>query len=290
MKTSINIDNYEAYLLDQMEGNLSPEDAKALAAFLEAHPELKAEAEGTQLYYLEPEETIVFPDKASLKKSTGGKVIGLGWNTRWYQVAAAAAIIGAVAFIWSLQPGSDNSSISPLADQPEIEIQVDTNQQVGTNTQEQTEGEVPANTPVQPEEQTPAPQLPPLRLNMPSQGNTEEIAQTESPVRELPALNPLQRTKIEEVDLIQNQFRTEEIAMYEPVRPADITTEQSNPIQEQGNKLLNTILSNEVARNFLPEAVEDEIPNPKTNKSDDNRIILEVPKKGKQLIDNILNR
>ena len=36
MKTNITIDNYEAYLLDYVEGNLSPEGAAELKAFITA--------------------------------------------------------------------------------------------------------------------------------------------------------------------------------------------------------------------------------------------------------------
>ena len=36
MKTIITIDNYEAYLLDYMEGNLSPDEAEQLKAFVAA--------------------------------------------------------------------------------------------------------------------------------------------------------------------------------------------------------------------------------------------------------------
>ena len=34
MKTNITTDNYEAYLLDYMEGNLSPDEAEQLKAFV----------------------------------------------------------------------------------------------------------------------------------------------------------------------------------------------------------------------------------------------------------------
>ena len=36
MNTNINIDNYEAYLLDYLEGNLSPDKAEQLKAFVVA--------------------------------------------------------------------------------------------------------------------------------------------------------------------------------------------------------------------------------------------------------------
>lgn len=45
MQEKINIENYEAFLLDYVEGRLSEADQQALFAFLKAHPEIDAELE-----------------------------------------------------------------------------------------------------------------------------------------------------------------------------------------------------------------------------------------------------
>lgn len=288
MRTTIDINNYEAYLLDYLEGNLSPADTEALLAFLDQHPDLKAEVEGMQLPYLEPDETIVYPNKALLKKSTGGRIVAMGGRTRWYYAAAAAAIIAGVVLVWTMLPTNPiDQPIQGLADQPTLEWPVDTNTVAPESNQQEQESstEEPADT------ETPAPQLPPLRLNQPTQGNTEQIAQQSE--SDLPSLSPLQKTKIESVDLMRHQFQSDEIAVYEPVQPREFAPEaKPSQLQEQGNRLWNTILSNEVARNFIPEVVEEDVPDPDQieNRDRENTIILEVPKKGKQLLDNILNR
>ncbi len=285
MRTTIDINNYEAYLLDHLEGNLSPADTEALMAFLDQHPDLKAEVEGLQLPYLEPDETIIYPNKALLKKSTGGRVVAMGGRTRWYYAAAAAAIIAGVVLIWTMLPQTPTQqAIEGLADQPHITVPVDSN---AVNTEPQSTDSEASPAPTPQEQQ--APSLPPLRLNQPTQGNTEQIAQH----NDMPSLSPLQKTKIESVDLMRHQFQSDAIAVYDPVQPREFTPEaQPSPLQEQGNRLWNTILSNEVARNFIPEVVEEDVPDPdQIEKRDrDNTIILEVPKKGKQLLDNILNR
>lgn len=63
----IDLNNYEAYFLDYMEGTLSAEEKHDLFAFLEEHPELKAEMEedfgGIELI----PEKIAFDAKADLK-------------------------------------------------------------------------------------------------------------------------------------------------------------------------------------------------------------------------------
>jgi hypothetical protein len=63
----INRDNYEAYLLDQMEGRLSEKEQQELRNFLVLNPDcaLEAELEDAQIL---PCENIPFPNKDSLKK------------------------------------------------------------------------------------------------------------------------------------------------------------------------------------------------------------------------------
>ncbi len=65
----INLDNYEAYFLDLMEGNLAEDDRRELAVFLNLHPELKAEMEEDfGEVTLAPAET-TFEGKSNLKAS-----------------------------------------------------------------------------------------------------------------------------------------------------------------------------------------------------------------------------
>jgi len=62
--------NYEAYLLDYVEGNLSPELIAELMLFLEQNPDLKEVLEDFEIHKLEPVEDLGF-DKTRLKKETG---------------------------------------------------------------------------------------------------------------------------------------------------------------------------------------------------------------------------
>ncbi len=66
----INRDNYEAFFLDHIERNLSPEMEQELASFLLMHPDLEVEMEslGGTLDRLSRVIGDIFPDKESLKK------------------------------------------------------------------------------------------------------------------------------------------------------------------------------------------------------------------------------
>jgi hypothetical protein len=60
--------NYPEYFLDYHEGRLSEAARAELMDFLARHPELKDEFEGFGLAFLDPDPTIEFPGKASLKR------------------------------------------------------------------------------------------------------------------------------------------------------------------------------------------------------------------------------
>jgi hypothetical protein len=67
MKNNINTENYEVYLMDYFDGNLSPSETEELMLFLDRHPEIKEEATGFEEMQLTTE--VVFEDKDLLKKS-----------------------------------------------------------------------------------------------------------------------------------------------------------------------------------------------------------------------------
>lgn len=71
----IDLNNYEAYFLDFMEGTLSAEEKHDLWAFLALHPELKAEMEADfGAVELLPEK-VVFEEKENLKIDAGNLII-----------------------------------------------------------------------------------------------------------------------------------------------------------------------------------------------------------------------
>lgn len=67
MKNRISIENYEAFLLDYMEGNLSTEDLVALQLFATQHPHLNIDLNELELVELDSE-PVSFEGKNDLKK------------------------------------------------------------------------------------------------------------------------------------------------------------------------------------------------------------------------------
>ena len=67
MANKINIENYEAFLLDYMEGNISTEDLVALQIFAAQHPHLNIDLNDMELVELNSD-AVSFEGKNNLKK------------------------------------------------------------------------------------------------------------------------------------------------------------------------------------------------------------------------------
>lgn len=110
MSTDITTDNYEAYLLDYTEGNLSPDEAEQLKAFVEAQGmDWNELTEG--LPHLEAPQ-IEFDNKESLKKK--GAIIPL--YVKIASVAAAAGLLLTVS-LWpekSMQKTDTIAELKPI--------------------------------------------------------------------------------------------------------------------------------------------------------------------------------
>jgi len=65
---NINRHNYEVFLLDYLEQNLSPNMVAELMVFLEQHPDLKQELDELQAFEVLEPNSVLFDDKATLKK------------------------------------------------------------------------------------------------------------------------------------------------------------------------------------------------------------------------------
>lgn len=92
--------NYEEYMLDYLEGNLSEEMYSAVATFLQQHPDLEAEMEGLQNVAFIPDEQIVYPHKTALKKKVKRKVVPLYWQFR--RAIAVAAMLLMALMVWQV--------------------------------------------------------------------------------------------------------------------------------------------------------------------------------------------
>lgn len=102
---SINLANYEEYFLLHVDNELNLKDKEEVEKFVLQNPGLQEEFTLIQRSKLEAE-VIEFKDKATLykKEETAKRVIALGWM----RMAAAAAVIGVIATLWTTY--ADNSS------------------------------------------------------------------------------------------------------------------------------------------------------------------------------------
>lgn len=65
--------NYESFFIDFIEGNITPDDEKALRAFLVLNPDLQQEFDEFENLSLEPENSVLFPAKEELKNISQNK-------------------------------------------------------------------------------------------------------------------------------------------------------------------------------------------------------------------------
>ena len=110
MKTNITTDNYEAYLLDYMEGNLSPDEAEQLKAFVVAQGMDWDELTEEQPHLEAPQ--IAFEGKEMLKKKAA--VVPL--YVKIASVAAAAGLLLTVT-LWpekSMQKTETIAELKPI--------------------------------------------------------------------------------------------------------------------------------------------------------------------------------
>ena len=106
MKTNITTDNYEAYLLDYMEGNLSPDETEQLKAFV-ATQGLDWNELTAPLPYLEAPQ-VAYEGKEELKKKAA--IVPL-----YVKIASAAAAAGLLLTV-SLWPDKSMPALKPLAE------------------------------------------------------------------------------------------------------------------------------------------------------------------------------
>lgn len=89
---NINLNNYEEYLLNYVDGELEAEDEKELLQFMGKYPELEKELQLLQATKL-PDDKMVFPYKQQLYRSkTPGKKKVIVLNKIWLGAAVAASV------------------------------------------------------------------------------------------------------------------------------------------------------------------------------------------------------
>ncbi|HKR03351.1 MAG TPA: hypothetical protein VJY62_01840, partial [Bacteroidia bacterium] len=84
-------ENYQQYLIANLEGDLSKDEKHELNKFLFQHPEFKKEEQLFSYTKLAPDDAIIFPDKLKLKHAI--PVTGKNKKAFYFSVAAAACLL-----------------------------------------------------------------------------------------------------------------------------------------------------------------------------------------------------
>lgn len=280
-RAHIHMDNYEAYLLDAVEGNLSASDRDALTAFLAAHPELNIDLDGITLFYLPEETPVVYPYKSSLKKRRGGIVLSLLSRNGWRSLAVAAALAGLMLTVWTVRYAG-NQPPATVASMPEVTSTEEKTPSVDT----QPAQAAPSTDTAVTKQPSTAPAPAPLRIVLPSNANIDFIAAaTPAAVHEENTAAALPKQSITAIRPA-SPFFEKSIARYEALQP--VAWPADVPHRDSAPGILQTILSNEVARSFLPEMLTASSYDEADQTRNNNTIILELPRSGKKIIDTIL--
>lgn len=111
--SEIHLQNYEGYLLSYIDGELNPEEERALEQFMARHPKVRQELvmwQGTK-QHVDP--SIRFEDKSILYRHTKTRTIRMRPAYWW---AAAAMIAGVLAFLGLSDRNQTSSAPVTLAD------------------------------------------------------------------------------------------------------------------------------------------------------------------------------
>ena len=117
---NIDSDNYEEKLIASLEGDISEEESMELAVFMELNPKVKLESNLYRSTTLEPELSISYPNKESLKK----KGVFVLYRTQMiYGLSIAASIIILLGFYFGfLNQPADQFENNQLTNLNKIEI------------------------------------------------------------------------------------------------------------------------------------------------------------------------
>lgn len=107
--STVNMENYEEYMMLEADGELNETERKALYDFVAKHPELQKELDAYLSVRLTPDTNLVYENKEQLMKKGGGTTISL---RSWGVYAAAACLAGFIA-VSVLKKGNDINNDAP---------------------------------------------------------------------------------------------------------------------------------------------------------------------------------
>ncbi|WP_298708356.1 anti-sigma factor [Chitinophaga sp.] len=103
--------NYETVLLEYLDGELAPAEARALETFMEEHPALRAEMAVWEKTRLQPDLSVTFGDKSTLyRHAEKQRVVRMDRRLWW---AAAAMLAGSLFLLRNSFRSGDSAVITP---------------------------------------------------------------------------------------------------------------------------------------------------------------------------------
>jgi len=281
----INKNNIEAWLLDFSEGQLNEEELALLESYLAENPEYKELLSNFEPFYLPIEEDIVFNKKdALLNPSPSGRV--LHFSFIFPRLMAAAVLLAAMVLLWPLfQSQKINPEMRASLTSPEIHLPDNrhaTKKQILKGQEEKNKKEEN----VLSHETVPLANRTVLRERKEKEKSKEEAR--EAPFR----TKQLEKERIASITPNQVYNSYSEIPGWYVTKPVAMSFTLPQPNEERSSStLMQSLLHSEVARAFIPETLEEDLPQAKSGSNDAKPVIyLQVPPAGKKIIDKLLNR
>lgn len=111
----INETNFEHYLVSASEGLLNRDELKAFNAFVSANPKYRKTIAVYAATRLQPDLSIVYEDKESLKRKVGGGTVWWSVNIR-YAAAAAVVVLILGFYLWmKFASSTGDAPVNPVA-------------------------------------------------------------------------------------------------------------------------------------------------------------------------------
>jgi len=283
--TTINKNNIEAWLLDYSEGQLNEQELALLEAFLAENPEYREWLSDFEPVYLPVEEGIVFKKKKTLlKPAASGRI--LRFSFVFPRLMAAAALLAAIALLWprfqsqKINPGMRASLTSP-------EIRLPGTPHAGKEHTLRRQEEKNKKNESMPSHETP------VLANRAALQETKENVKENEKGREAPfRAEQLQKGMIASIAQSPGYYRYSEIPGWYGSAP--VAMKDNLPVQNEERtppNLMESLLRSEMARAFIPETLEEDLPQADIQNNDGGPVVyLKLPPAGKKIIDKFLNR
>jgi hypothetical protein len=114
----INRENYESWFLDYVEGSLTAGQISQVHQFVAENPDLQKELQAWKQTVLQPDLTLVYPDKEQLKRRS--RILPIGWMQGLGAVAAVGLLLWlALPLVRQVNPEQPAESVAHGAQRPD---------------------------------------------------------------------------------------------------------------------------------------------------------------------------